>query len=200
MYNLYYLNCVGEGRSRSYPNCVSSRFVKNVHIGIMMVLLKLFSPRQLTVSEMTKIDVIMRVEKGSATDASRQINELRRTAKVKCVHKNTVHRYAGGLTHQRGALEKRGRKRVLSKLDVRRLDQARRRLIKRSANTYRVTYDAIIKEAALPHSPGNRVCKDALRNLGVSYKTPRRKFAISDQDAKKRLVIAKAWVKRPDSY
>jgi hypothetical protein len=143
---------------------------------------------------------MLKVQKCSATDALKQINELRKKAKVKLVHKSTVHRYAGGLTHKRGAVEKRGRKKVLSKLDVRRLDQWRRRLVKRADNTYRVTYKEVIKEAALPQKPGHRVCKEALRNLGVSYKAPRRKISVSAQDAKKRWDVAKVWMKRRSTY
>ena len=142
----------------------------------------------------------MRNEKGSATDALRRVNEQRRAANIRRVNKSTVHRYAAGITHKRGAVEKRGRKRALSKQDVRKLDQARRRLIKKEDNQHRVTYEAIVDEASLSTEPCQRVCEDALRHLGVSYKHPRRKILISEADAKKRLATAKVWVKRPRSY
>ena len=78
---------------------------------------------QLTAAEQNRIDAIMRAEKGSATDALRRINEARRKANIRAVEKSTVHRYVKGLTHKRGAAEKHGRKRALSKKDIRRWNQ-----------------------------------------------------------------------------
>ena len=149
---------------------------------------------------MSVIDEVIRKEKGSPTDAWRRINRDRRATKVKCVHKTAVHRYANGATHKRGAVETRGRKRALSKGDVRKLELARRRLIKKEDNQHRVTYEDIIEEASLTSEPCQRVCEDALRNLGVSYKHPRSKIQISDKDAKQRLETAEAWLKRPSNY
>ena len=156
--------------------------------------------QQLTLEEQSRIDEVMRKEKGSATDALRRINEERRKYNIREVEKSTVHRYAKGLTHKRGAVETRGRKRSLSKQDVRKLDQARRRLIKRANNQHRVTYEAIVEEADLSHSPCQRICEDALRDEGVSYRSPRRKIYVSDDDAKKRMALAQVWVKRPSSF
>ena len=154
----------------------------------------------MTVDEQNVIDNVMRKEKGTATDALRRINEQRQEANIKCIDKSAVHRYAQGLTHKRGAEEQRGRKRALSKQDVRTLDQARRRLIKRENNQHRVTYESVVEEAALSSSPCQRVCEDALREVGVAWKNPRRKIYVSDEDAKKRWATAKAWVKRPSKY
>ncbi len=114
--------------------------------------------------------------------------------------RSTVYLYLKGLSHKRGATEKRGRKRALSKRDVRTLDAARRRLIKRADNEVRVTYADIVKEAGLTDVACQRVCEEALRAEGVSFKAPRRKIQVSEADAKHRLEIAKAWVKRPASY
>ena len=156
--------------------------------------------QQLTVDEQSQIDNVMRKEDGSATDALRRINEERRKKKIREVHRSSVFRYAQGLSHKRGAVEKRGRKRSLSKQDVRKLDQTRRRLIRQAENEKRVTYEDVVEEAGLSHSPSQRVCEDALRGEGVGFKAPRRKIYVSDDDAKKRWAVAKVWAKRPASF
>ena len=125
---------------------------------------------------MSVIDEVIRKEKGSPTDAWRRINRDRRATKVKCVHKTAVHRYANGATHKRGAVETRGRKRALSKGDVRKLDLARRRLIKKEDNQHRVTYEDIMEEASLTSEPCQRVCEDALRTSGCHISIRGAKF------------------------
>ena len=116
------------------------------------------------------------------------------------VDKFSVYRCVKGSTHKLGAAEARGRPKSLSKGQIRRLDQARRRLIKRANNQTRVIYAAVIAEAALDNPPCQRVCEDALRAQGVGYRHPRSKIYISEKDAKQRLQVAKVWAKRPASY
>lgn len=154
----------------------------------------------LTLAERSQIDAMLRRDKASPTDASRRVNAGRRKRGVRDIGKSAVFRYAAGKTFKLGAEETRGRKRALSKQDIRRLDQARRRLIKNADNDLRVTYAAIVKEAGLEGVVCQRLCEDALRNLGVSFKTPRRKVYISEKDAKTRYTKAKAWAKRPASF
>ena len=156
--------------------------------------------QHLTCEELSRIDNILRTEKGSATDALRLINAERRKTKVREVDKSTVYRYVKGLTHTRGVAETRGRKRSLSKTDISKLDKARRRLIKRANNEYRVTYKDVISEAGMCGSQCQRICEDALREQGVAYRSPRSKIYVSDEDAKKRFAKARLWVKRPSSF
>ena len=154
----------------------------------------------LTLAERSQIDAMLRRDKASPTDASRRVNAGRRKRGVREIGKSAVFRYAAGKTFKLGAKETRGRKRALSKQDIRRLDQARRRLIKNADDDLRVTYAAIVKEAGLEGVVCQRLCEDALRNLGVSFKTPRRKVHISEKDAKTRYTKAKAWANRPASF
>ena len=154
--------------------------------------------QQLTVAERSRINSLMCSAGASATDALRAINKERKI--VAKVDISTVYRYAKGSTPKLGAAEARGRPKSLSKGQIRRLDQARRRLIKRANNQTRVTYAAVIAEAALDNPPCQRVCEDALRAQGVGYRHPRSKIYISEKDAKQRLQVAKVWAKRPASY
>ena len=92
---------------------------------------------QLTKAERAQIDNIVRTKQMSAIEALRQISTARKRNTVREVEKSSVDRYVRGLTHKPHVPEKRGRKRSLSKKDVRSLDQARRRLIKRAENEER---------------------------------------------------------------
>ena len=151
---------------------------------------KSLKQQQLTTAEQTVIDAILR-KHGRASDALRFINLQRAKGGVRPIGKNAVHRFVKGVTHKRGVSEARGRKRVLSKLDVRKLDKARRRLIKIADNEWRVTYKEIVKEAGLTNVACQRVCEEALRERGINFRPPRRKIQLSDEDAKKRLATAK---------
>jgi hypothetical protein len=154
--------------------------------------------QQLTIKERNQIDDVMR--KGTAADALRAVNAQRVGKNIREVEKSTVYRFAKGLTHKRGAAETRGRKRSLSKQNVRKLDTVRRRLIKTADNEKRITHADVIKEACLTDVACQRVCEDALRAEGVSFKAPRRKIQISEEDAKHRLGVAKVWVRHRRSY
>ena len=142
--------------------------------------------RRLPVRHSTKEEVevvgrVMRWEKGSAADALREVNARRAPLPVKervaPLSKSSVHRYANGQTHSLWKPEGRGAKRQISKLDILRLSQARRRLIQQAGGHHRVTYQKIIDEAketnALECDPCQRVVEDALRGGGVCYRKPR---------------------------
>ena len=156
--------------------------------------------QHLSAKELRLIDDVLRTEKGTPTDALRRVNSNRQKMGVREVGKDAVHRYVRGATHPRGAVEKRGRKRGLSQDDVRKLDQARRRLIKRARNETRVTYADIIEEAGLKSDPCQRICEDALRKIGVGFRHPRRNIYVSEVDAKKRLIFSRRYIKRPSNY
>ena len=95
-------------------------------------------------------------------------------------------------SYKRGAKETRGQKRLLTKLQVLRLDQARPRLLKRADGEWRVTYAMIIEEAGYQDLACERVLQDGFRSLDVGFRKPRSKICLSDQDAKVRLQIARA--------
>ena len=117
--------------------------------------------QQLTMKERNKIDDVMR--KGTATDALRAVNAQRVRKNIREVEKSTVYRFAKGLTHQRGATETRGRKRSLSKQNVRKLDTTLRRLIQAADNEKRITHADVVEAACLTDVACQRVCEDALR-------------------------------------
>lgn len=155
--------------------------------------------KQLSAPERRVIDNVIR-KKGTPMDALRKINKARRLTSMQELDHGAVYRFTKGVTHKRDAEEARGRKPSLSTADVRKLDLARRRLIKHAKNAKRVTWADVIKEAALENPPCQRVCVDALRKLGVRFRHPRRKIFVTEKDAAKRRETADVWVKRPAKY
>ena len=155
---------------------------------------------QLSQKERITIDGMIRREKASATEAWRRINRDRVRLGVPEVGKSAVHRYARGVTHKLGAEENRGRKHALNEANIKALEQARLRLIKKADNEYRVTWANIVSEAGLEGVVSERVCADALRSRGVRFTTPRRKIQVSEEDAKKRLATAPAHTERKDEF
>ena len=103
-------------------------------------------------------------------------------------------------SYKRGAKETRGQKRLLTKLQVFRLDQARLRLLKRADGEWRVIHAMIIEEAGYQNVACEQVLQDGLWSLDVGFPKPRAKIYFSDNDAKVRVQIARAWVKRSCSY
>ena len=69
---------------------------------------------QLSVCEMEIIDEVVRVRKGTGSDALNAVDQRRATRQQEPVHESTIYRYLGGQTHQRGRKETRGRKPGLS--------------------------------------------------------------------------------------
>ena len=156
--------------------------------------------KHLTTSEQITVDTMLRQEKASVKDAWKRICADRVAKKIQPVHISNVYRFANGLTHKRASVETRGRKRALSGSDIRKLDQARRKLLKRADSEYRVTYEDISEESGVGQKATVRTQAKALRDLGVRFRKPREKVCISAEDAKKRLCTAKVWSSFPKSF
>ena len=153
--------------------------------------------KQLTQDERSLIDKIVRTDKKTPTEALRRVNAKREKKGIREVEKSTVHRFCRGLTHKVGAKETRGRSAGLSAKDKQRLDRARRKLIQKANNQYRVTHAMVMKEAGLEGVVCQRVCEEALRAGGARYRPPRRKIYVTENDAAKRYAWASENKKRP---
>ena len=156
-------------------------------------------PAQLTHKEQWALGVSLRGGK-SVTEATAQINKQRTRKGIEPVASCTVYRFTRGATHKRGAPERRGRHVVLSRKDISDLDKARKRLLKRADGQHTVTYQSIQEEAGLQDKCCSRTAQNALREIGVRFRAPRRKVHLTAEDARQRLKVAKSWVKRPTSF
>ena len=121
---------------------------------------------QLTLQAEVLIDHELR-SKVSPTAALRTVTVARKNRGNQEALKQTVYRYINGQTHRRGRAEKRGRKRALTKADVRKITQTRRRLIKEATGEYRVTYGHAREVSGLKKKACQKVMEEALRAKGV---------------------------------
>ena len=132
-------------------------------------------------------------------DALRVVNAKREAAGIEdLIHKTTLHRFVNSKTHRRGRKETRGRKKLLTKADLLKLEQTRRRLIKTSQK--RVCYADVLKASGLKRKASQRTIEDGLREKGVRFRAPREKIYITADDAKTRLKVCNQWLKKPASY
>lgn len=158
-------------------------------------------PVQLTPAECQQVDSIVRGQKRLPAEALVKINRSRKRRGVDPTSHNTVARYCKGQTHRRDVAEARGRPLALTRAQIRSADAARKRLLKRADSQHRVTWPMVIEEAGLQNAGCQRtICDSLRRELGVQYRPARKKIGLVEEDAKKRLAVAKQWARRPVRY
>ena len=148
-------------------------------------------------------DIVMKAyhrKQGGVRAGLEAVNKSRRRRGEDELTWSPVYRFITGRTHKHASSEKRGRKKILGKSDIRLLMAARRRLIKKADSEYRVTYEDIVEEAGFEGKCSQRLVENAIRDRGVSYKQPRRKIGPTEEDAATRWKVAKHWLKRPKGY
>ena len=98
-----------------------------------------------------------------------------------------VERALKGKTFQRARVEPRGRKAVLTQLNLRTLDATRKRLIAKAKGEYEVHWDDVIHAARVPtvhRTTAARALSEA--GYGIEWRTPRLKPDRSDMDEEQR--------------
>ena len=101
----------------------------------------------LTDPEKELIDSIARRKTGTVDQALDAVNAARAKQDKDEITRSPVYRYIKGMTHKRAAPEQRDRKPLVTKGVIRRLQQARRRLLKKADSEERITYADIQEEA-----------------------------------------------------
>ena len=114
--------------------------------------------------------------------------------------KKAVYNYVSGKTHRHYAKETRGRPEILTKGDVTKLIQVRRRLIVKAAGQKRVRYCDVVKVAKLGKRVSEKTVADKMRARGVKYRPARKKLYLTDKDAKVRVRVLKQWIKKPKRF
>jgi hypothetical protein len=155
---------------------------------------------QLTEKEQEQIKVWAGHGKMKGSEILAKLNSKREARGETLIEKSTVYRFIRGETHVRSASETRGRPNQLRRQDIRKLQEARRRLCRAADSEELVTWQHVLDEADLDRTPSLRVVQDALRNEGVRFRRPRKKIALTSEDAKKRYRVALDWKKKPKAY
>ena len=112
---------------------LGSAHVHNCFISTTPLFVGTMAAKHLTLDEQMLIDTVVKKEKGSGMDAFRAVAKARTKQSGIPPHKGTVYGYIDGDTHRRGIKETRGRKRLLTRRDIQKIQQCRRRLIKGAA-------------------------------------------------------------------
>lgn len=156
---------------------------------------------QLTPQECQRIDKVVRGQKRKVSDALAQTNASRKRQGVEPISRSAVYRYCRGETHRRDAEETRGRTVTLTATHIRAADRARERLLKQANNERRVTWAMVIDEAGLQNLGCHRtICDTLRRELRVAFRPARKKIGLIEDDAKKRLKMAKTWKRKPSRF
>ena len=86
----------------------------------------------------------------STIDMYRRLQRARSTGGGDGPNLATARRAVRGITHKRGRVETRGRKRILSTANVRALNTARKRLIEKADGLKEVHWDDVIRATRVP--------------------------------------------------
>ena len=155
----------------------------------------------LTKAEMNFIDDLVMRQKKTGAHAWRALNAKRLKAGVDEVSIKPIHSYINGLTHRRGAKDRRGAgQNLITKGQLRKLLNTRRRMIREADGEHRVTYADVVEETGLDLQCCARTVQNKMREVGIAYRPARAKVQISEDDARKRLEFAKRWVKKPEAF
>lgn len=138
-------------------------------------------PAHLTVCEQSLLEKLTRARK-STIHVRAHVNRLRAARGIPPISVSTIARFFRGETHRRGMQEHRGRRKLLKRVDVRTMEQARLRLLKQAAKPgkiRRVTHEQVQEEAGLQDRCSSRTAQNALRAAGIRFRTPRRKVYLT---------------------
>ena len=161
-----------------------------------------FRRQHLQPKEIDCITVLVHQKGYTPEEACDKINKTRCKNRIGNISLSAVWRCLAGTTHKRGRTETRGRKKELTKRDLKILDQTRRRLLRETNSQRRVEYRHVLAEALpmLSCTPSQRTVEQKMRERGVYFRNARRKIYIGERDAKVRLTICKKWAKRSAAY
>ena len=155
----------------------------------------------MTIHEQEKVKKMTGHSKKTGAEAVRKLNQLRLARGEEPLEHTAVYRFIQGQTHKKSVRENRGRaNKSLTKKDVRRLQQARRHLIKSADGEKRITWQMVLDEAALADPPCLRIVQDTMRKQQVRFRHPRNKIALDNEDAKERLRVGRRWMRKPKAF
>lgn len=115
-------------------------------------------------------------------------------------NESTVRRALRGVTHKRALKETRGRPAKLTPAQLRRLDNARKELIRKARGLYEVHISDVKKKAKVSHVSDSTVSLHFKKKLGVTWRIPREAPLRLDGDAEQRVKICSKMKYYADNY
>ena len=153
--------------------------------------------KHLSESEVALVETMARAKKKPAAIVAK-LSSVRAKARLPPVSQTAVYRVLGGAAYQRGRKERRGRARVLKQKDKRRLEAARKKLLKRANSETRVTYEAVM--AAAKTKVSQKTVETFFRQDGVKWRPARTKPERTKDEQDRRLAQAETWARYPEEY
>lgn len=148
-------------------------------------------------------DVIRKLHGGHAAPDKilTAINKTRRRDKIEEISIDAVRRFVKGLTHRAGPVEKRGRKRLLTRRSATALNSTRKALIKKSKGEYEVHWKDVIKGSRVTRV-SRQTASRALKREGINveWRRPREKPCRGPEHIKERMAVCAEWKDKPTSF
>ena len=156
--------------------------------------------RQLSATELDSL-LEWRTRGMGAVEIHAKLVAARRKRRQQAPNITTVRRALSGKTHRRGRVETRGRKKKLSDVNVRRIEAARKELIKKADGEREVHWDDVLTRARVPRLHRSTAAR-SLQNAGynVRWRPAREKPMRSDIDEAERRRICGKLRKLPEKY
>jgi hypothetical protein len=154
---------------------------------------------------LTKKEVEYLFDKQRKGDSPGQMHarlvEKRGKLGIKAPELGVVHRSLQGKTHRRAIVETRGRKRSLSRSNLKSMNKVRKTLIKKAKGEREVTWLDVVRTARVPKVDPTTAAK-RMKEAGysVAARRPREKLMRTTEHKKARVAICKKWLRKPVGY
>jgi hypothetical protein len=148
-----------------------------------------------------ELDMVTRLsaEKKGPEEILAAISKRRRKMKIATPKIWAVRRAVAGVTHKRGVVEARGRKKKWNAVQTNRVFVKRRKMIEKAKGERYVTCDSITKAARVPKVHRTTAAR-YLAEKGVQWRSLREKPCRTEQHEEKRMDVCRIWKRRPSTF
>ena len=148
-----------------------------------------------------ELDIVAKSRHLPTTEIAERLAKVRARRGIEAPSVRSIQRAVGGSTFQRGAAEKRGRKKKLSPKNVRHINITRKSLIKEAKGEREVHWGEIIKKARVPNVDATTASRAlAAAGFDVKARRPREKPLRTTEHQEERVAMCKKWMRYPKSY
>ena len=154
----------------------------------------------LSASELDKIHQLT-ADGLTPVQVHKTLSAARRRARQPPANLTTIRRAIAVRTHQAGAPERRGRKRLFSRVRVKSLNTVRKALIKKAQGEREVHWRDILRSGRVRRGHPTTISRAFKREgIPVEWRRPREKPQRTAQHEQERVDVAREWMARPKSY
>ena len=130
-----------------------------------------------------------------------KLSKCRARKNIVCPDLTNIRKSLKGQTHRRGKVETRGRKRVLTKKQVLKVNSTRKKLIKEAKGEREICWSEVIRKSRVPKVSSQTVSRNLMENgLSVKFRRPRTKPMRDASVEAEREEVCGRWRRFPDKY